>query len=457
MNVPHISLISPTGALGMGFLDQSLERGISLKPDVIACDAGSTDSGPFYLGSGTPKMSRRAVLRDLRRLLLARDQLKIPLIIGSCGTSGVDSGVDWMREITLEVAREEHFGFKLGMVYSEQNPELMVQAFQSGNIEALLGAPEIDEQIIQNCSHIAALMGHEPVVHLLEVKCDVILCGRASDTALFAAVPLMHDFPAGPVWHCAKTIECGAICSTVTGADGVYAEIDDNSFTVEPLSLDAACTPLSLASHTLYENSDPYLIREPSGTLDTEKARYHAISERVTRVEGSEFCPKRYTLKLEGAAFSGFQTVAIGGVRDPYILARVDLWLAEMKLFFAERLKELTGKTLGKEVRLDISQYGRNAVMGKLEPFPEQMPHELGLLFTVTAPEQTLANDVARFVTHAASHWPIPEWDGFISGIAFPFSPPEIDRGAAYRFTLNHVLIPESPLSAFRFEVEEIQ
>ena len=236
-------------------------------------------------------MSRSAILNDLRRLLLARDQLKIPLIIGSCGTSGVDSGVEWMREITLEVAREEHFGFKLGMVYSEQNPELMVQAFQSGNIEALLGAPEIDEQIIQNCSHIVALMGHEPIVHLLEEKCDVILCGRASDTALFAAVPLMHDFPAGPVWHCAKTIECGAICSTVTGADGVYAEIDDNSFTVEPLSLDAACTPLSLASHTLYENADPYLIREPSETLDREKARYHAISERVTRVEGSEFCP----------------------------------------------------------------------------------------------------------------------------------------------------------------------
>ena len=119
----------------------------------------------IYLGSATPKMSRSAILRDLRRLLLSRDQLKIPLIIGSCGTSGVDSGVDWMREITLEVAREEHFGFKLGMVYSEQNPELMVQAFQSGNIEALPGAPEIDEQIIQNCSHIVALMGHEPMIH----------------------------------------------------------------------------------------------------------------------------------------------------------------------------------------------------------------------------------------------------------------------------------------------------
>ena len=36
----------------MGFLDKSLERGISLKPDIIACDAGSTDSGEtdMYFG-----------------------------------------------------------------------------------------------------------------------------------------------------------------------------------------------------------------------------------------------------------------------------------------------------------------------------------------------------------------------------------------------------------------------
>ena len=457
MTASRISLISPTGALGMGFLDQSLERGISLKPDVIACDAGSTDSGPFYLGSGTPKMSHFAILHDLRRLLSARDRLNVPLIIGSCGTSGVDSAVDWMRELALEIASEDGLKFKLGRVYSEQNPEIMADAFKSGKIEALPGASELDEQTILNCSHIVAMMGHEPIVYLLENKCDVILCGRASDTALFAAVPLMRGFIPGPVWHCAKTIECGAICSTITRADGVYAEIDENGFSVEPLALDASCTPLSLASHTLYENADPFLIREPSGTLDTQNANYHAVSERKTRVEGSVFRPERYTLKMEGATLSGFQTIAIGGVRDPYILARIETWLAEMRVFFKERLKELTGKTLGEEVRLDISQYGRNAVMGELEPVPEEMPHEIGLLFTITAPDQTLANDVARFVTHAASHWPIPEWDGFISGIAFPFSPPEIDRGPTYRFTLNHVLIPESPISAFRFEMENIR
>ena len=46
--------------------------------------------------------------------------------------------------MALEVAREEHLSYKIGLVYSEQNPELMAQAFQFGNIEALPGAPEID-------------------------------------------------------------------------------------------------------------------------------------------------------------------------------------------------------------------------------------------------------------------------------------------------------------------------
>ena len=88
-----MKLYAPTGALGMGFLDSSLQRAIAWQPDVIACDAGSTDSGPSHLGGAIPKMSRAAVARDLERLLAAQQALGVPLIIGSCGTSGVDSGV----------------------------------------------------------------------------------------------------------------------------------------------------------------------------------------------------------------------------------------------------------------------------------------------------------------------------------------------------------------------------
>ncbi|MFC9341619.1 hypothetical protein ACFT0G_20965 [Streptomyces sp. NPDC057020] len=61
---------------------------------MAADDAGSIESGPAALGSGTPKLSAQAVTRDLRLLLRAREQLQVPLIIGSCGTSGRDVGVD---------------------------------------------------------------------------------------------------------------------------------------------------------------------------------------------------------------------------------------------------------------------------------------------------------------------------------------------------------------------------
>jgi hypothetical protein len=173
-------------------------------------------------------------------------------------------------------------------------------------------------------------------------------------------------------------------------------------------------------------------------------------------VEGSVFHPERYTLKLEGSAFRGYQTVAIGGIRDPFIIRGVDAWRDGMMEHFKQRVQELTGFEVGREVNIEISFYGRDAVMGKIEPMQDQSAHELGILFTVTAPEQSVATDIARFVTHAGSHWSIPEWKGFISGIAFPFSPPEIERGPAYRFMLNHVLVPDSLFDPFRFSVEEV-
>lgn len=138
-------------------------------------------------------------------------------------------------------------------------------------------------------------------------------------------------------------------------------------------------------------------------------------------------------------------------MRDPLILQQIDPWLGEMMDFFRGRVTEVTGETLGDKVHIDISVYGRDAVMGATEPVGA-IGHEAGLLFTITAPTQEMANDVCRFVTHVASHWSIPEWDGFISGIAFPFSPPEIDRGMAYRFALHHVVTEVAPLELFRFE-----
>ena len=40
-------ILSPTGIVGYGFPKESFELGVAQKPDLIACDAGSTDPGPY--------------------------------------------------------------------------------------------------------------------------------------------------------------------------------------------------------------------------------------------------------------------------------------------------------------------------------------------------------------------------------------------------------------------------
>jgi len=95
--------------------------------------------------------------------------------------------------------------------------------------------------------------------------------------------------------------------------------------------------------------------------------------------------------------------------------------------------------------------YGRDAVMGPFEPDPRP-GHEVGILWEVIASTQSLAHSVAASLSHMALHNPVPKWDGLISGVAFPFAPPEVDRGPVYEFSLNHLAFPTAPTSLFRTE-----
>src|SRR5258708_12447819 len=81
------------------------------------------------------------------------------------------------------------------------------------------------------------------------------------------------------------------------------------------------CSPESVSAHMLYESSDPYRLTEPGGVLDVTQADYQRLNARVTRVTGSRWEPMPYTMKLEGARGSNFQTIMIIGIEDPQALA----------------------------------------------------------------------------------------------------------------------------------------
>ncbi|MGA0607836.1 acyclic terpene utilization AtuA family protein [Phenylobacterium sp. VNQ135] len=444
---PAVSVLVPTGALGAGIQREHVWAGLAAGADAIACDAGSTDSGPAYLATGRPKYSRGAVKADLAILMLAQAKAGIPLLIGSCGTSGADAALDWTCEIALEIAAEHGLSPRIALLRSEQDPEAMAAKAGAGRIRPLAPHKEAPPELFRSCDRIVALMGPEPYVAALEAGADIVLGGRTTDTAVLAAVPLSRGAGAGPAWHAGKIGECGGLCTRRTREGGVMIRVRADSFDVEPLAATNACDPYSVSSHMLYENADPFLLTEPGGVLDVREAVYEAIDDRRVRVRGSAFRPQPYTMKLEGAAGGPFQTVALVGIQDPEVLANLERFLAQMQAVMRRRLAEAMPGLPDDAVTL--RPYGWNAVSGLTPPAGTPPPREVGLMLVATGPDQATATQIAKTCNPLLFHMPLdPETE--LPSYAFPFSPAEIERGQVYEFRLNHVVEVDDPLELVR-------
>jgi hypothetical protein len=446
-----VRVLAPSGMLGAGWDHATVERGIALGADVISIDGGSTDSGPHYLGAATAKTTAKAVARDLRSLFTAAAGAGIPVIVGSCGTSGTDAGVDWVAGIAADVLAEEGLELKVAKIYSEQDAADLKEHLGAGRVHPLPPQGELAAETLESCTHIVGAMGHEPIVEALRAGAQVVLAGRATDTAVAAAYPLMQGMPAGPTWHAAKIVECGGQCTDNPRAGGVLATIDAGGFTIEPLDPGAACTPILVAAHMLYETADPFEMREPDGTLDVRDAVYTAVDDRIVRVEGSRFhVADQHTIKLEGARITGYETMSFSAIRDPLVLADIDEWASLMRAVITQRVSQTLGLA-DDEYAFDLRLYGHNAVLGELEP-ESGPPREVGVMLLINAPDQATATAVAKVANPLMLHLPTPSMD-YLPSFAFPSSPAEVERGAAYEFVLNHV-VDCAPLELFRIEFE---
>lgn len=449
--------IAPTGMIGSGFQVESLKRGLAADPAFIGVDGGSTDDGPYLLGAGKPLFARQACKRDLAILIKAALEKKIPLLVGSSGGAGGRINLEWTADIVREIAREEGLRFRLALIDSEPDRGYLVDKFRAGRIRPLDPAPDLAEDKLRSDDHVVCMMGAEPFQAALDAGAEVVLAGRSSDTSIFCAAPLARGFDPGPVWHAAKILECGAAAVVHRFTpDGMICTLDGNGFIVEPANPDMRCTPLSVASHTLYENSDPFLLYEPGGVLDTSEAVYEEVDDRRVRVRGSAFRPMPYTVKLEGARKVGYQSLVIGAVRDPVILGQLDDWIIGMRKRIVDRIDSIFGRDMSEDYKMNLRVYGRDAVMGDREPQKDFAGHEACLLLDFTTDDQETAHTMAASGGHIALHHPVPEWHGLISGLAMPYSPHVIDRGPVYEFTLNHVVELDDPLEPFAFTYESL-
>ncbi len=447
-----VRVLVPSGALGLGYDAEALRRGVAAKPDLIAIDGGSTDSGPSYLGRGVSKYSRASTKLEWAGLIEAREAAGCPLVIGTAGTCGTDSTVDWLFEITREVLAEEGLSAKVALLRSEQDPAEIAAAYATNRLSPLPPAPEIDAALIESCTHIVALAGAEQINAALATGADIVIAGRTTDTAIIAALPLARGANPGAAWHGAKIGECGALCATNPQSGVILVDFDETGFTVTPLADGARATPHTVSAHMLYENSDPFLLYEPGGHLDVTGARYTALDDRSVRVEGSEWVPsERYSVKLEGARIAGYQTILLALLRDPRYVAAADDWCSDILEKCSAKVRDRLGTD---DFTLELRQIGKNATLGPLETQTGD-PVELGVLGLITAPTQARANEIGKLLNPYLLHHPLtPEEEQ--PTFAFPFSPAEIDRGPIYEFCLNHVLELADPMDAFALETHDV-
>lgn len=381
----------------------------------------------------------------------ARAEAGVPLVIGTAGTSGADSAVDWLVEITKEIAAEMGTALKVAVLKSGQDQAKISAALRADRVKPLQPVIDISSELLDSCTNIVALAGAEQIQAALSSGADIVIAGRTTDTATIAALPLARGCHPGGAWHGAKIGECGALATTSPNSGTILIAFDEEGFTITPMGAEARATPYTVSAHMLYENSNPFQLYEPGGHLDVTNATYTAMDDRTVRVTGSEWVPDdTYTVKLEGSRSGGYQTVSLALVREPRYVENIREWVADIEAKCIAKATQRVNEPFTLELRL----IGADATLGRLDT-AARIGTEVGVMGIVTAQSEATSREVAKILNPYLLHHPLTEQEEMPT-FAFPFSPTEMGRGEIYEFCLNHVLELDDPMDAFKLDLLEI-
>ena len=149
-----MKIVALNGLLGYGYSEEALNIAFSEKVDYLGVDAGSTDPGPYYLGSGKSFTDRGAVKRDLGLALPKALAQKTPFIIGTAGGAGSERHVRWLKEIIAQIAQEKGLRFTLGTVYSDVSKEYVLEKLDGGKISNMSDEVPLTREDVENYDRI---------------------------------------------------------------------------------------------------------------------------------------------------------------------------------------------------------------------------------------------------------------------------------------------------------------
>lgn len=451
----ELKFLSPNGHLGFGpTKEESFYIGVSENPDYILCDSGSDDIGPGPLGADICTSLKSTQVHDLELMLVEARRLGVPMLIGSAGDTGTNKQVDNYVQIIKDLAKKHNIPkFKLGYFYSEVDKEYLMTKFENGEtLEGLDGRSNLTKEEIEVTDRIVAVAGVHPYIKLLDMGAEVIIGGRSSDCVIFAAPAIQQGYPENLSYYLGKVLECASFCAEPYGGkESVMGIISHEDVKVKAMHPDQMCTVASVAGHAMYERTNPYFEYVAGGMMDMSQCVYEQYDKKTCRITNPKFTPiaGKVKVKLEGAGRVGSRFIGIAGIRDPYSVQHVDQMIEWAKSQVVERFGE-TGYELHYHV------YGKNGVMGDLEPIKEIKSHELCVVVQGVAPTKEMAEEVAMLGCRQLFYARLPEVKGTAGSVAFVLDE-VVQATDAYTWTMNHTVPVDNPMELFEVNIIDVE
>lgn len=450
----HVSCLVPTGHLSYAPLEpESFYRGLQEYPGAIIADAGSCDIGPYPLGSDTAASPEEWQRFDLDHMLRGARQLHVPMLISSCNDTGTNTGVDIFVRIIKDIAAEHHLPpFTLAAIRHTLTKADLVRTLQQGErIAGLDGRADLTLDGLERTENVVPVMGAEPFVEALRRGADVIVAARASDCCPFAGYAIAHGIPTDVAYYWGKVLECASFaCEPYMGKETIIGTAFEDRVRVTPMHPEQRCTPSSLAGHAMYERNNPFREAVAGGEIDMSRITYRQVDAITTEARGMRFNPAPdYCIKLEGAGKVGERCYIVVGVRDPQTIATIDLAIDWAR----QKVAAWYGPE-GEAYQLYYHVYGKNGVLGDLEPVTEIRSHELGIVVEAIAPTMTQAEKIVTLGARGIFYARIPT-KGTAGGGAF-LTEDVLAGKPAYEWTMNHVMRVASPMAYFDITLETV-
>jgi hypothetical protein len=440
----RVRILAATGAVGFSPPDpeRSFYAALQREPEVIVADGGSADIGPKFLGGDEPYNDPDWEELDLERLLEGVARLGIPLVIGSCGGRGTDSAVESYAAIVDRVGRRRGCAFRVALIFSEQTREWLHGVLDEtpGLASTAPALPPLTHEQVDRTDRIVAVMGAQPILAALREGAQVVLAGRSCDDALFAAPAIAHGVDPASAFLAGKLLENSSLVAMpFVLRECILADVSDEGVLLEPMLPEQRCTRTSAAAELMYERRTPFEQAGPGGVLELDGVGIQELDERRVLVTGAKYRDATPALKVEGAGLAGYRSTFLVACRDPRMIAHLD-----------EILVAVEGQVSDTGALVAVSVYGRDGVMGQLEPTPHPA-HEVAIVVETVAPTQAEANRaclLAKRLLFSARYPGQKQTGGSIVSTIDEY----LEAGRSYRWTVNHVLPVPDLVRPFRRE-----